>query len=393
MDANNGPRRSRRDRGEPKFVVTELGLDYKRVRYARQSSSSQYMRAANSASRAYYATDHGKEVKGSSVRAYQASDHGKKVIAAGQKRYRASDHGKAVQRACEARAHARMEAAIKAAVEAHQRWLASLTPEELLRVLDEEEAIKAVEKAMKADNRREWAYAKGMAKGICRDLAAALLATDAPAWLRSIFEREKVGKEIFCADGGWANSAIKVMELGGLIFHASDVGPHALDLVDDEPYMLRPAAKWNSRRPVPYVYGTASNDIAEALQFVEAHEVRGVRKRFVSLARAAPASHSLYVYVLDPRHDQYDDFNQLFVDGGVIKHCMRFFARCRRPVNVAPGTPGVTVLRIFWKEGDARTPHVEVVSGYGEAQIPTMPLPECIAELRAMYAREQARLE
>ena len=347
------------------------------------------MRAANSASRAYYATDHGKEVKGSSVRAYQASDHGKKVIRA----YRASDHGKAVQRACEARARARMEAAIKAAVEAHQRWLASLTPEERLRVLEEEEAMKAVEKAMKADNKREWAYAKGMANGICRDLAAALLATDAPAWLRYIFAREKVGQEIFCADGGWANSAIKVMELGGLIFHASDKGPHALDLVDDKPYMLRPAAKWNSRRPVPYVYGTASNDIALALQFVEAHEVRGVRKHFVSLARGAPASHSLYVYVLDPRHDQYDDFNQLFVDGGVIKHCMRFFARCRRPVNVAPGTPGVTVLRIFWKEGDARTPHVEVVSGYGEAQIPTMPLPECIAELRAMYAREQARLE
>ena len=383
----NGPRRSGRDRGEPKFIVTELGLTDAAVRYARQSSSSQYMRAANSASRAYYATDHGKEVKGSSVRAYQASDHGKKVIRA----YRASDHGKAVQRACEARARARMEAAIKAAVEAHQRWLASLTPEERLRVLEEEEAMKAVEKAMKADNKREWACAKGMANGICRDLAAALLATDAPAWLRYIFAREKVGQEIFCADGGWANSAIKVMELGGLIFHASDKGPHALDLVDDKPYMLRPAAKWNSRRPVPYVYGTASNDIALALQFVEAHEVRGVRKHFVSLARGAPASHSLYVYVLDPRHDQYDDFNQLFVDGGVIKHCMRFFARCRRPVNVAPGTPGVTVLRIFWKEGDAWTPHVEVV--YGQVEIPAMPLPQSIVELRAMYAREQAREE
>ena len=178
-----------------------------------------------------------------------------------------------------------------------------------------------------------------------------------------------------------------------VLIHASNVGPYALDLVSGKRFMLRPAAKWSSSVPVPYVYGTASNDPAEALQFVEAHKVRDVRKWFMSLARDAPASHSVFLYVLDQHHAQYDDFHQLFVQGGLIVHCMRFFARCRRPVNVAPGTPGVTVLRIFWKEGDARTPHVEVVSGYGEAQIPTMPLPECIAELRPMYAREQARLE
>ena len=362
--ANTGPRRSGRDRGEPKFIVKELGLSKGQVYYAQNREK---------------------------VLAHQASPHGKAVQQRAHKRYRASDQGKAVRAASQERARARMEAAIKAAVEEHQRWLASLAPEERLRVLDEEEAIKAVEKAMKKAESRVWAYAKGMANGICRDLAAALLATDAPAWLRSIFTREKVGKEIFCADGGWADSAIKVMDLEGLIFHASNVGPYALDLVDDEPYMLRPAAKWSARVKVPYVYGTASNDPAEALQFVEAHKVRDVRKCFVSLARDAPASHSVFLYVLDQHHAQYNDFNQLFVGYGYIVHCMRFFARCRLPVNVAPGTPGVAVLRIFWKEGAPMDPHVEVV--YGQVEIPTMPLPQSIAELRAMYAQEQAQAE
>ena len=58
-------------------------------------------------------------------------------------------------------------------------------------------------------------------------------------------------------------------------------------------------------------------------------------------------------------------------------------------MNVAPGTPGVAVLRIFWKEGDNWTPYVEVV--YGQVEIPTMPLPEWMVELRAAYAEEQAQ--
>ena len=243
---------------------------------------------------------------------------------------------------------------------------------ELQQHLDEEAAIEAVEKAMKRAESRVWAGAKIFAVAVCAALAAKL--ENRPAWLRSIFAREKVGNEIFCEDGGCADSAIKVKACKGLIFHASDVGPYALDLVDDEPFMLRPAAKWSSRVQVPYVYGTASNDPALAMQFVEAHKVRDVRKCFMSLARDAPASNSVFLYVLDASHAQYDDFNQLFVQGGRIIHCMRFFARCRLPVNVAPGTPGVAVLRIFWEEGAPMDPHVEVV--YGQVEIPTMPLPE-----------------
>ena len=378
LSAASQPRRSERKR-TIKYHVVDLRLDRHALRYAKNWKQVKQ----------YQATPDGRATNARALKKYRATDNGKAVIAAGGKRYRASDHGKAVIAAQRERARARIEALEKAAAEAHQRWLASLTPVELQQHLDEEAAIKAVEKAMKADNSRVWAYAKGKAKRICRDLAAALLATDAPAWLRSIFERKKVGKEIICEDGGWADSAIKVKACKGLIIHASNVGPHALDLVDDEPFMLRPAAKWSSSVPVPYVYGTASNDPALALQFVEAHEVRGVRKRFVSLAHDAPASHSVFLYVLDQHHAQYDDFNQLFVGHGYIVHCMRFFARCRRPVNVAPGTPGVAVLRIFWKEGDNWTPYVEVV--YGQVEIPTMPLPQCIAELRAAYAEEQAQ--
>lgn len=367
MDAaSKQPRRSERKR-TVKFHVLDLRLGYRALSYAKNWK---------------------KQIK--EVKQYHASAPGKATRARANKKYGASPGGKAA----EAARQERIAAAVKAAAEEHQRWLASLTPVERLRVLDEEAAIKAVEKAMKADNSREWAYAMGKAKRICKDLAAALRKMDGPAWLRSIFAREKVGKEIFCEDGGCADSAIKVKLCKGLIIHASNVGPYALDLVGGKRFMLRPAAKWNSSVPVPYVYGTASNDPALALQFVEAHEVRGVRKRFVSLAHDAPASHSVFLYVLDQHHAQYDDFHQLFVQRAgraVIVHCMRFFARCRRPVNVAPGTPGVAVLRIFWKEGDDWTPYVEVV--YGQVEIPTMPLPQCIAELRAMYAREQARAE
>ena len=313
----------------------------------------------------------------------------KAMIAASGKRYRASDHGKAVIAASRERCRARIEALEKAAAEKHQRWLASLTPVELQQHLDEEAAIKAVEKAMKKAESRVWGGAKIFAVAVCAALAAKL--ENAPAWLRSIFARKKVGKEIICEDGGCADSAIKVKACKGHIIHASNVGPYALDLVDGKPFKLRPAAKWNARLKVPYVYGTASNDPALAMQFVEAHKVRDVRKCFMSRARDEPASRSVFLYVLDQHHAQYDDFNQLFVGHGYIVHCMRFFARCRRPVNVAPGTPGVAVLRIFWKEGDDWTPYVEVV--YGQVEIPTMPLPQCIAELRAAYAAEQAQAE
>ena len=357
-----GQRRSPRDRGDPKFIIKDLGLGRGSLDYAKNREKRL---------------------------AHQASPDGRAIANRAHKRWRATPGGNAYYPAWRERARARIAALEKAAAEEHQRWLASLTPVERLRVLDEEAAIEAMEKAMKKAESRIWGGAKIFAVAVCAALAAKL--ENAPAWLRSIFARKKVGKEMFCEDGSCADNAIKVKECKGLIIHASNVGPYALDLVSGKRFMLRPAAKWSSSVPVPYVYGTASNDPAEALQFVEAHKVRDVRKWFMSLARDAPASHSVFLYVLDQHHAQYDDFNQLFVQGGRIIHCMRFFARCRLPVNVAPGTPGVAVLRIFWKEGAPMDPHVEVV--YGQVEIPTMPLPQFIAELRAAYAEEQAQAE
>ena len=83
---------------------------------------------------------------------------------------------------------------------------------------------------------------------------------------------------------------------------------------------------------------------------------------------------------------------------------MRFFARCRKPVDVARDTPGVTVLKIFWKEGAPDVPYVEVL--YGEPLVPDFSLnwdaasPEArnaaeVAEARAAKKREKlkAKLE
>ena len=114
-----GQRRSPRDRGEPKIIIKKLGLSKNAVEYARRSSSSLFMRAASVAGRAYYATDHGKEVR----RAYRESDHGKATLAASGKRYRASDHGKAMIAAKRERARARIAALEKAAAEKHQEQL------------------------------------------------------------------------------------------------------------------------------------------------------------------------------------------------------------------------------------------------------------------------------
>ena len=170
--------------------------------------------------------------------------------------------------------------------------------------------------------------------------------------------------------------------LGGLLFHATNVAPDRLELVNGRRFMLRPSRKPTQWGNTKFVYGSLSNDPSLPISFVEVHN----GKRFVSLAREQPASNALYLYILDQRHAQYEAFHQVYRRGGIITQAMRFFARCRRPVNVAPGTPGVAVLRIFWKEGAPMDPHVEVV--YGQVEIPTMPLPQCIAELRAMYARE-----
>ena len=241
MDAAaNKPRRSERKR-TVKFHVVDLRLGRYAVRYAKIAGKT-----AATRQRRYRATTENRA----------------------DKKYKVSAKGKATNARAQAKARAKVLAKMEEEREAWKAWLASLTPVERLRVLDEEAAIKAVEKAMKADNSREWAYAMGKAKRICRDLAAALRKMDGPAWLHSIFARKKVGKEIFCEDGSCANNAIKVKACKGLIIHASNVGPYALDLVGGKRFMLRPAAKWDSSVPVPYVYGTASNDPALALQFV-----------------------------------------------------------------------------------------------------------------------------
>ena len=363
MDAAaNKPRRSTRKR-TVKFHVVDL-----RIRSYKPSDGSAKTRARHKAANKRYS----KSVLGKATTArYRASPLGKAKDA----RYRASPLGKAAQ----ARAKAKIVAIIKAEREAWKAWLASLTPARRKLAI-------AREKAMKAANSAKWAYAKGMANRICRDLAATLLEMDAPAWLYPIFARKKVSKEIICADGLWANSAIKMKTVRGLAFHATDVGPYSLELVGGKRFMLRPSRKEGSLG-ASYVYFSLSNDPSLPVQFVEAHH----DKYYVSNAIRAPALHSVFLYVLDARHAQYGDLNQVFCRGGRIIHCMRFFARCSSAVNVAPGTPGVAVLRIFWEAGAPTVPHVEVV--YGEVEVPTFPLPQWMVDLRAMYAREQAQEE
>lgn len=366
MDAaSNQPRRSERKR-TVKYHVVDLRLTTKAVYYAKQSGTSKFKASKALRDKRYQASTLGK----ASRKRYLASPLGKAKDA----RYRASPLGKAAQ----ARAKAKVLAKMKEEREAWKAWLASLTPARRKLVLAREKAIKEAYSA-------KWAYAKGMANGICRDLAAKL-ETDARAWLYSIFARKCVGKAIICPDGDWAKSAIRMRWVRGLAFHATDVSPFALELVGGKRFMLRPSRKEGAFGP-SYVYFSLSNDPSLPVQFVEAHH----DKCYVSNAIREPALHSVYLYVLDARHAQYGDLNQVFCRGGRIIHCMRFFARCRRAVNVAPGTPGVAVLRIFWEAGAPTVPHVEVV--YGEVEVPTFPLPQWMVDLRAMYAREQAQEE
>ena len=342
--------------------MVQLGLSRNALQYSKISWSSQYKVAKADRQKRYRATTLGK----AAVKRYATSATGK----ASSKRYKASPLGKAAK----ARANAKVLAKIKEEREAWKAWLASLTPARRKLVL-------AREKAIKAANSRKWGGAKILANAVCAALAAKL-ETDARAWLYSIFARKKVGKEIICADGGWANSAIRMKMVRGLAFHATAVSPYALELVGGKPFMLRPSRK-EGAFGASYVYFSLSNDPSLPVQFVEAHH----GKCYVSNAIRAPALHSVYLYVFDASHAQYGDFHQLFCAGGTIKQCMRFFARCRLPVNVAPGTPGVAVLRIFWEAGAPMDPHVEVV--YGQVEIPTMPLPEWMVELRAIMRRSR----
>ena len=239
----------------------------------------------------------------------------------------------------------------------HKLWKESLEPWQFKLVDEAERAIKA---AKDAESDR-WAADKIYANCIC-----ASLAKSHPA-LAFIFGREWVGTRLICADGEWANSAMRVKDLGGLLFHATNVAPDRLEPVGGEPFMLRPSRKPHQRGRTAYVYGSLSNDPSLPISFVEGHN----GKRFVSLAREEPASNAVYLYILDQRHAQYKDFHQL-KENGFVKQSIRFFARCRKPVAVARGTPGVTVLKIFWKEGAPDVPYVEVL--YGEPLVPDFSL-------------------
>jgi len=258
----------------------------------------------------------------------------------------------------------------------HKRWKKSLDEEQLKVVEEAEAAIKAAKDAQSD----RWALAKLDANDIC-----ASLAKSNPA-LAHIFGREYVGTRLISKDGEWACSATRAQALGALLFHGTDVAPDRLEPVDGEPFMLRPSRKPHQRGRTAYVYGSCSNDASLPISFVEAHN----GKRFVSLAREEPASNAVYLYILDQRHAQYKDFHQLKEDG-FVKQTIRFFARCRKPVNVARGTPGVTVLKIFWKEGAPDVPYVEVL--YGEPQVPDFSLNWDAAppEARAFSERTEAR--
>ena len=284
----------------------------------------------------------------------QAEYDARPEVMAARARYEASPARQA-QRAVEA---AKCHLEDLAAREKHKLWKESLEPWQFKLVDEAERAIKAVKDA-ESDR---WAADKIYANGIC-----ASLAKSHPA-LAFIFGREWVGTRLICADGEWAKSAMRVKDLGGLLFHATNVAPDRLELVDGEPFMLRPSRKkyqWGNTR---YVYGSFSNDASLPISFVEGHN----GKRFVSLAREQPASNAVYLYIFDQRHAQYEDFHQVYKRGKKMTQAMRFFARCCKPVAVARGTPGVTVLKIFWKEGAPDVPYVEVL--YGEPVVPDFSL-------------------
>ena len=259
---------------------------------------------------------------------------------------------------------------------AHKRFKESLPKSQLKVVEEAEAAIKAAKDA--ASDR--WALAKLDANDTC-----ASLAKSHPA-LAHIFGREYVGTRLICKDGEWAKSATRAQALGALLYHGTNVAPDRLEPVGGEPFMLRPSRKPHQRGRTAYVYGSLSNDPSLPISFVEAHN----GKRFVSLAREEPASNAVYLYILDQRHAQYKDFHQL-KENGFVKQSIRFFARCRKPVAVARGTPGVTVLKIFWKEGAPDVPYVEVL--YGEPQVPDFSLNWDAAppEARAFSERAEAR--
>ena len=78
-----GQRRSPRDRGDPKFIIKDLGLGRGSLDYAKNREKAL----------AHKASPHGRAVANRASKRWRATDNGKKVTAAVGKRYRASDHG------------------------------------------------------------------------------------------------------------------------------------------------------------------------------------------------------------------------------------------------------------------------------------------------------------
>ena len=212
--------------------------------------------------------------------------------------------------------------------------------------LDAYKALMAVRKAMREVRSGPWRRAKIFANKVAAQLAAI-----SPE-LKAIFDPPRIvnseGKQPWQWSGGLDGG---MKGLSGKLFHGSDVAPADLDPVDAQPYRLRPndskatAGERRDGRCYPYVYASGANEPRWALQFVENH----MDKKFMSKARDDPTK-SVYLYSIDSSHHQYRDFGQLHKKG-IVTIAIRYFARCRQPVDVAPTTPGASCVRIFWREG------------------------------------------
>ena len=287
---------------------------------------------AGKAARAQYiASDKGKAARKGQRARYFASDKGKATRA----RYVASDKGKATIKKIQQAACDRKNQEYKEARAEAKRQLAQLPPG--LRKI-----VIAREKAVKVANSRNWGGSMIFAKAVCYNLAERF-----PQYV-DIFAPQPLMNH----EGEKGKNWMQVKAAGGFLTHATDVAPGKLDLVDGRRYRLEPRDK-NARgiKYYEHVYFAGSNHPANALQFVEAK--KGM------LARAHYPNYSVYLYVVDKTHWQYKDIGQTFSWSGVIKSCMRYFARCREPVDVSPTTRGVSVFRVYWKAGAPMVPYVD----------------------------------
>ena len=112
--------------------------------------------------------------------------------------------------------------------------------------------------------------------------------------------------------------------------------------------MLEPRDHYNRGKPhLAAVWGSGSGCPHKAMAFVNAH----CGKRFIEHARDDPENNALYAYIFTCEHPQYENFQQMYFHGRLPPGGLSFFAKCREPVNVARGTPGLAVLKFTWPNG------------------------------------------